>query len=95
MPNRYILCNILLQYETVEWAKESNQDLIFLKLDFIKAYDVVAYKFLFSVMRKLGKPEVFIQLVFLLLHDASALVILNGKTTDQFPIHRGVHLHPI
>lgn len=41
-------------------------------------------------MRKLGMPEAFIHLVSMLLHDASASVMLNGKTTEQFPIHRGV-----
>jgi len=40
-PLRYVLDNILLQYQTIEWVKDSNQDLIFLELDFAKAYDVV------------------------------------------------------
>jgi len=42
LPSQLILANILLQYKTVEWAKESDQNLIFLKLNFTKAYDVVS-----------------------------------------------------
>jgi len=34
IPTRYILDNILLLHETIAWTKESNQEAIFLKLDF-------------------------------------------------------------
>jgi len=54
LPGRYILDNVLLQYETIEWAKDANQDLIFLKLDFTKTFDTVFWDFLFRVMQKLG-----------------------------------------
>jgi len=90
LPSRHILGNILLQYKTVEWAKTSNQDLIFLKLDFTKAYDVVSWDFLYTVMMKMGIPDSFIDLTKMLLQDASASVILNGKATASFPIQRGV-----
>jgi len=90
LPLRYILDNVLLQYETVEWAKESQQDLIFLKLDFTKAFDTVSWDFLFSVMGKIGVPESFTHIVKMLLHDASASVLLNGKASQSFAIQRGV-----
>jgi len=72
LPSRHILSNILLQYEIVEWTRESNQDLIFLKLDFTKPFDVVSWDFLRKVMLKLGIPDSFSHLVFLLLRDAFA-----------------------
>jgi hypothetical protein len=37
---KYILDNILLMQETINWVQRSNQTLVFLKLDFVKAYDV-------------------------------------------------------
>jgi hypothetical protein len=37
---KYILDNILLVQETINWAQLFNQPLVFLKLDFVKAYDI-------------------------------------------------------
>ena len=57
---RFILDNILLIHETMEWAEHSGQPLIFLKLDFSKAYNMVDWQFLFQAMATLGIPEGFI-----------------------------------
>ena len=43
LPIRYILDNVLVQTEIIEWSKELEQDLILLKLDFKKAYDTEFY----------------------------------------------------
>jgi len=74
----------------VQWAKNLDQDLKFLKLDFTKAYDVVSWDFLTSVMRKLGIPDSFIHLVMMLLQDMSTSILLNGKMTPSFHIKRSV-----
>jgi hypothetical protein len=34
LPMRYILDNVLLQHEAIEWARESRQEMLLLKLDF-------------------------------------------------------------
>jgi hypothetical protein len=44
---RFILDNVMVQHETIAWARESHQDFMMLKLDFTKAYDVVSCRFLF------------------------------------------------
>ena len=41
LPLRFILDNLLTTQEIMAWAESSNQPLIFLKLDFSKAYDMV------------------------------------------------------
>jgi len=41
LPMRLILNNIFLTHETIQWAKKSKQSLIFLQLDFSKAYNKV------------------------------------------------------
>jgi len=84
LPSRHIFSNILLQYKSVHWAHESNQDLIFLKLDFTKAYDIVSWNFLCKVMAKLGISDSFSEIVFMLLSDASTTVFFNGKATCLF-----------
>lgn len=86
LPMRFILDNILLTYETIHEAKVSNQPLLFLKLDFSKAYDKVDWKFLFSALTQLGFPESFILMTQLLFTNAAAHVSVNGKTTKPFSI---------
>jgi hypothetical protein len=39
----FILDNILFIHETLEWAKHANQPLIFFKLGYSKAYDMVDF----------------------------------------------------
>ena len=60
LPCGYILHNVLFHAKIIEWIQQSQQDLIFLTLDFQKAYDSVLWKFLFQVMAKLGMPNYFI-----------------------------------
>lgn len=55
-PFRFILDNVLLPHLSIQWAKQSCQESIFLKLDVRKAYDSVDWAFMFQVMRKLGMP---------------------------------------
>ena len=90
LPLRFILDNLLITQETLAWTEASNQPLIFLKLDFSKAYDMVEWQCLYKIMEKLGFPQVFIRMVSLLFYDASACVKLNGEPSPYFPIQRGV-----
>jgi hypothetical protein len=61
-----------------------------LKLNFTKAYDVVSWRFLFAIMRKVGIPEGFVAMEQLLFRDTSATVSFNGELMPSFPIQRGV-----
>ena len=90
LPLRFILDNIVLTQETLHWAKTSRQPMVFLKLDFSKAYDKVSWTFLFSTMRQLNISATFIKWVKLLFVNASATVNLNGDSGANFKIERGV-----
>jgi hypothetical protein len=90
LPLRFILDNVLVQHETIERVQESQQDLLLLKLDFTKAYDVVSWRFLFTTMEVMGLPVSFIDMVRLLFQDARAAVSLNGEPTASFEICSGV-----
>lgn len=87
---RYLLDNILLTHETLDWAKHSKQPLLFLKLDFCKAYDMVDRSFLSKTMAAFGFPKQFIAMMMLLFQDAQATIKVNGSQSLPFPIQRGV-----
>lgn len=90
LPMRFILDNLILTQETMAWAEQSNQALLFLKLDFSKAYDMVEWGCLFRIMQKMGFPAEFIHLVSLLFQDAAAVLKGNGTSSPIFNIERGV-----
>lgn len=79
-----------MTHETLDSAKHSEQPLIFLKLDFSKAYDTVDWDFLFRIVTRLGFPDEFLTMVRLLFVGASGQVNVNGKLSPAFDIERGV-----
>jgi hypothetical protein len=74
LPMRYILDNIFLAHETIYHAKQSSQPLVFLKLDYSKAYNRVDLQCLFGAMHIMDFPSKFIELVQLLFVGARAYV---------------------
>jgi hypothetical protein len=73
------------------WAESLAQNLIFLKLKFLKAYDKVDWQFLFGSMVNFSLPEEFMDMTKLLFSDAEAEVKVNGFPSPSFKILRGVH----
>ena len=90
LPMRYILDNVLVQAKTIEWSKESHQDLILLKLDFKKAYDTISLSFLFRVMHKLGFLTEFLSMVKLLFMNAEVSICINRAKIAPFSIQQEV-----
>jgi hypothetical protein len=90
LPMRFILDNIILMHETMECAASSNQPLVFLKVDFSKAFDMVDWLFLFRAMAQLGFPMEFIDMTKMLFEDVAVSVKVNGSNSTLFKICRGV-----
>jgi hypothetical protein len=91
LPLQFILDNILIMHETNDWAGFSRQPLIFMKLEFSKAYDMIYWPFLFRAMGKLGFSKVFVDMTGLLFQEALVTVNVNGSQSASFIIERGVH----
>jgi hypothetical protein len=87
---RFIFDNISLIYKTIHYAKQSQQPLYFLKLDFSKAYNKVDLHFLFQAINKLGFPEGFIHMTRLLFKDAATKVSINGQVIDAISIQKRI-----
>ena len=90
VPNRCILDNVFLAFESIEWALESNQDLSLLLLDFEKAYDRVSWTFLQQAMERMGFEATWIRQVMSLNLTASATIIVNGEQSQPFKLQRSV-----
>ena len=50
IKSRYILDNIIVVWEGMEWARKSKQKAIFLKIDFAKAYDRIEWPFILAML---------------------------------------------
>ena len=90
VPNRCILDNIFLAFESIEWALESKQEISMLLLDFEKAYDRVSWTFLKQTMERMGFRDTWIQQVMALNRSASATIIVNGEQSVPFKLQRSV-----
>ncbi|KAL3682458.1 hypothetical protein R1sor_000480 [Riccia sorocarpa] len=87
---RQIADNILSLKIGQEWARWTNQEAIFVKIDFVKAYDRVCHAFLWEVLAKQGFDKNFIDLVKGLTCDGTAKVHVNRAFTQEFKIRPNV-----
>ncbi|KAL3697792.1 hypothetical protein R1sor_011868 [Riccia sorocarpa] len=90
VQGRSIFDSILAVKLGQEWSQLSGQESILLKLDFIKAYDMVSHSYLWRVLEKMGFDTKFIQLLRGLVERASSVVHLNGGFTKDIDLQRGV-----
>lgn len=90
VKDRFILDNVFLAMESIDWALESNQDLVILLLDFEKAYDRVNWTFLEASMEKLGFSREWISWTSALYRDAESVLLVNGKKLPKFKVERSV-----
>lgn len=71
-------------------ANETNQELIFLKIDFKKAYDKVDHQFLWEMLQAMAFDPHIITLLKGLVTNVSSKVHVNRMFTVSFEIQRGV-----
>ena len=81
MQKRSIFYNIFMFWELTALAKEKDEDLVVLRLDFEKAYDRVDWSFLEEVMLPLGFPMVCVVAVRALNKNASSSVYVRSWCT--------------
>ncbi|KAL3681238.1 hypothetical protein R1sor_024194 [Riccia sorocarpa] len=90
IPGRTIFDNILTLKLGEEWTVASGQNAIFLKLDFVKAYDHVRHGFLWETLHAMGFGPKIIRLIKGLMDNAEATVHHGGDFTEVFKMERGV-----
>ncbi|KAL3696464.1 hypothetical protein R1sor_010540 [Riccia sorocarpa] len=90
VAGRNIIDNILSLRLGQEWAHITGQDVIFVKLDFMKAYDRVAHGFLWDTLEAMGIGEETLLRIKGLIVGGSLEVHINGNFTEDIQIGRGV-----
>ncbi|KAL3679286.1 hypothetical protein R1sor_022242 [Riccia sorocarpa] len=90
VAGRNIIDNILSLRLGQEWAHVTNQQTIFVKLDFMKAYDRVAHGFLWDTLTAIGVGVATLDRIKGLVRGGSSEVHINGSFTEVFKIERGV-----
>ena len=73
-----------------EKSKEHDESLFVLFVDLCKAYDSVSREALWQVMKKYGVPPVMLSLIRSCHDDMTAVVRVNGGTTDEITIRNGL-----
>ncbi len=90
VEGRSIIDNTFMAQEALEWAEESEQDLVLLLFDFKKAFDRIEWGFLFTALSKLGFSETWVHWVKTLYLEASSAIRVNGTTRPTFQLARSV-----
>lgn len=68
----------------MEWARRSNQKVVFIKIDFAKAYDRIEWPFILAMLQALGFGLNFIESIHMLFADASSYITINGRQSSAF-----------
>ena len=74
MKGKYILENVVTLWEAIEYGEETEQDYIFLKIDFDKAYDRLNWQYMLEALQHLSRGESFCFMFKTLLGNASTQV---------------------
>ncbi|KAL3690516.1 hypothetical protein R1sor_016825 [Riccia sorocarpa] len=90
VAGRNIIDNILCLRLGQELAQTTDQEVIFVKLDFMKAYDRVAHGFLWATLAAMGMGEATITRIKGLVEDGRSEVHINGDFTEDILVGRGV-----
>jgi hypothetical protein len=75
----------------LDWAVESNQELVLLLLDFEKAFDRIEWNFLSTALSKLSFNNTWVRWVRTLYLHATSAIRINGEAGPVFQLARSVH----
>ncbi|KAL3682785.1 hypothetical protein R1sor_000807 [Riccia sorocarpa] len=79
LPGRHLHTTVFLCNEAIQEAKRNDTDVVWLKIDFRKAFDTIRWDFLYSAMQKMQFGDYFISLVAALNTNASSSVRVNNS----------------
>lgn len=87
---RQILDVALIEDEAIDLRKRNFRSILVCELDIEKAYDHVAWKFLFSIMEKMDFGPKRRKWIPFCISTIRVLVLVNDTPTDFFQTSRGL-----
>nr|GFA88653.1 hypothetical protein [Tanacetum cinerariifolium] len=90
LPNRQILDGPFIINEILARCKHKNQQAMFFKVDFAKAYDSIRWDYLDDVLNAFGFGLRWRSRIQGSLNLGKASVLVNGSPTSEFQFHRGL-----
>jgi hypothetical protein len=90
IKGRQIIDGPLMVDEIIAWAKKHKKRLLFLKVDFEKAFDSLSWSFLLSVLEQMGFSSNWRNWIHSCLDSSYTSVLVNGSPTKEFKIERGL-----
>jgi len=88
--DRQIMDGLLIANEAVDEARKLKKELMLFKVDFEKAYDLINWIYLETVMSQIGFPTLWRKWKKECIGTASASMLVNGSPTAEFPLKRGL-----
>nr|GEW70060.1 cysteine-rich receptor-like protein kinase [Tanacetum cinerariifolium] len=87
---RQIIDGPLMVDEIIAWAKKYKKRVMFLKVDFEKAFDPLSWSFLFCVLEQIGFSYKWRTWIHSCLDSNFASLLVNGSPTKKFKMQRGL-----
>ncbi len=90
ISGRQVHDNVRLINLVKDYSSNDKKSPLLISLDAKKAFDSVSHKFISDVLIKYGVPAKFIDRFKLLYNNLQSRVLINGFTTNAFPLERSV-----
>nr|GEV40542.1 RNA-directed DNA polymerase, eukaryota [Tanacetum cinerariifolium] len=90
VANRQILDGSFILNELLHWCKRKKKQVMFYKVDFAKAYDLVRWDYLLDVLEAFEFGNIWSKWIRGTFNSAKASDLVNGSLTIEFPFYYGL-----
>jgi hypothetical protein len=90
IKNRSIQDCLAWSLEFLLLCNKSRKELVILKLDFEKAFDIIEHEFMLQIMRHKGFGTKWLHWMSLIFNSGTSSILLNGVRGKVFHCRRGV-----
>ncbi|GJY14724.1 putative RNA-directed DNA polymerase, eukaryota, reverse transcriptase zinc-binding domain protein [Tanacetum coccineum] len=90
IKGRQIIDGPLIIDEIITWAKKCKKRMMFLKVDFEKAFDSLSWSFLLCIMEQVGFSSKWRKWIHSFLNSTFDSVLINGSSTKEFKLEKGL-----
>ena len=90
IQGRYVLENLITNWEAMHWAKENGQEVAMILLDFEKTYDRIEWCFVIGMLKAFGFPNKYCDWISILFNETSTVIDVNGNLSEPIRLQRSI-----